>query len=69
MKRVTIILTAIIVALAFPFSSCKKCTTCTEKNTGYTSDYCGTSKQVKDFEKELKDEGSKVGQDWECEAD
>ena len=47
-------------------SGCKKCVTCTERYSGYSSDYCGTSDNVKTFEKDLKEEGSKLGQDWTC---
>jgi len=48
------------------FTGCKKCITCTESQTGYTTEYCGTSKQVKDFENELKSQGSTYGQTWNC---
>jgi hypothetical protein len=48
------------------FSGCKKCITCTERQTGVTTDYCGTSANVKSFEDELKSQGSAVGQDWNC---
>ena len=65
MKK-TLTLVLAIMACSFLFSGCKKCVTCTEANTGVTSDYCGTNKNVKDFENELKRQGSAVGQNWSC---
>ncbi len=47
-------------------SGCKKCVTCTEAHSGVTSDYCGTSSDVKSFEDELKSQGGALGQDWSC---
>jgi hypothetical protein len=60
-------LSIIFVATAFVFSSCKVCTECTEAHTGTTSEYCGTKSQVNTYEKELKDQGSNLGQSWTCE--
>ena len=57
----------ILIASALIFSGCKVCTECIESHTSVSSDYCGTNAQVKNFEDELKDQGSQVGQDWNCE--
>jgi len=65
MKKIVAILVAFI-AVTLLFSGCQKCILCTEKKSGYSTEYCGTSSQIKTFEKELKEEGSKVGQSWSC---
>ncbi len=65
MKKIGTIFGALIV-ITLLFSSCKKCIECTESHSGYTTEYCGTSSQVKTFEDELKKEGSQVGQSWSC---
>ena len=48
--------------------SCKKCVTCTESHSGYSSDYCGTTLSVNKFEDDLKTQGAAVGQSWSCRA-
>ncbi len=65
MKR-EVSLLLICLALSFCIGGCKKCITCTEKVSGYSQEYCGTSAQVNKYEKELKELGSKVGQTWTC---
>ncbi len=59
------VLSVALVSLGL-FSGCKKCITCTESRTGVTTEYCGTSANVNDFEDELKAQGSALGQDWNC---
>jgi hypothetical protein len=70
MKKSTLFLRLAVLFIALMslglFSGCKKCITCTESNTGVTTDYCGSSANVKSFEDELKNEGSALGQDWNC---
>jgi hypothetical protein len=65
MKR----LITIIAALAL-FSCSKddsgRCTTCTETNSGYSQKFCGTRRDVKIFEDELKRQGANFGQKWTC---
>ena len=51
------------------FTSCEVCTTCTEANTGVTSEYCGPKSEVEDFEDSLISTGASVGQDWSCVRD
>lgn len=65
MKTIITILTVIIMA------SCNKddsirCTTCKEQNTGYSQQFCGTRREVKAFEDQLKRTGSNFGQKWSC---
>jgi hypothetical protein len=66
MKKM-ILWTLQVLASAVILGSCKICTECTESHTNVMSEYCGTNKQVNDFEDELKDQGSQLGQDWNCE--
>lgn len=63
MKKTCIFL-ALVGLLAF--SGCKKCITCTEANSNYSTDYCGTKQGCKTFEDGLKSEGSAYGQSWTC---
>lgn len=60
------ILTAFIL-----LASCSKdkgitCTTCTESKSGYSQEYCGSPKEVKTFQDELKRQGKNIGQNWSC---
>jgi len=66
MKKMLLWTVAAIAAVVM-LGSCKVCTECIESHTNVSSDYCGTNAQVKNFEDELKDQGSQVGQDWNCE--
>lgn len=65
MKKIVTIF-VVSVAITLLFSGCRKCINCTESKSGYSTEYCGTSSQTKKFEKDLKEEGSKVGQSWSC---
>ena len=43
------------------------CAYCTEQNSGYQADpFCGTPQEVDVFVKELKKQGSSIGQSWSC---
>jgi len=67
MKRVRTILFVAGMCFFVLFTGCKKCITCTEAHSGVTAqEYCGTPAQVKDYENELKKQGSALGQDWSC---
>jgi hypothetical protein len=66
MKKM-ILFSVAVIALMMVFGSCKVCTECIETYSGVSSDYCGTNKQVNDFEDQLKSEGAQYGQDWNCE--
>jgi hypothetical protein len=66
MKKTFTVLFVAAILVSMLFTGCRKCVTCTESYTGTTSDYCGTSAQVKDFENTLIDEGRQLGQDWSC---
>jgi hypothetical protein len=67
-----VLLATVFFAVEFTFSSCEKyasnyCAACTEARSGYSpADYCGTSSQVDTYIKELKSQGSAVGQSWSC---
>jgi hypothetical protein len=61
--------------VAITIMSCEKddfgnkgsvCTTCTERNSGYSQKYCGSPSEVDFFERELKRQGSNLGQNWNC---
>jgi hypothetical protein len=64
-KNISIVL-YLLIFYSFTIVSCRKCITCTEKKSGYTTEYCGTNTQVKTFEKELIETGKIVGQSWIC---
>jgi hypothetical protein len=67
MKRARTMLFIAGVCFTMLFPGCKKCITCTESHSGVTAEeYCGTPAQVKNYEKELKEQGSALGQDWTC---
>jgi hypothetical protein len=66
MKKM-ILWTVAAIAVVVMSGSCKVCTECIESHTGVSSDYCGTNKQVNDFEDGLKEQGGALGQDWNCE--
>ncbi len=70
MKKATLNVKLIVLCMALLslglFSGCKKCVTCTESHTNVTTEYCGTSSQVKTFEDELKSQGGALGQNWTC---
>jgi len=72
MKKFTVNIKLTVLCIALMslglFSGCKKCVTCTEARSGYSTEYCGTSSQVKTFEDELKSEGGALGQQWTCVA-
>lgn len=69
MKKLTILLWAILL----PVFGCEKdelpheCAWCIEHNTGYIPDeFCGSKAAVKEYVKNLEEDGSALGQDWEC---
>jgi hypothetical protein len=66
MKKMITLSIAVVAAIMI-MGSCKVCTECTESHTGVTSEFCGTNKQVNDYEDDLKEIGSQAGQNWNCE--
>lgn len=60
-----------LIAAIWLLTSCSKeggisCTTCTEKKSGYSQEYCGTPLEVKSFKETLIRQGGNVGQSWSC---
>ena len=64
MKRIIIIIGFLAVI------GCKKddirCATCIEERTQYPLEYCGTKKQIEQYEQSLNLVGLSLGQKWEC---
>ena len=63
--------TLTFIAAIWLLTSCSKdggiiCTTCTESKSGYSQQYCGSPREVKTFERELKRTGGNLGQNWSC---
>jgi hypothetical protein len=74
MKKVTIILTALIVAGGLSFTSCKKCSTCKYvydvAGVSFTYDYpetCGNKKDIDAYEKACSDAANLVGGSCTCD--
>ena len=67
MKKM-ILWTVAAIAVVVMLGSCKVCTECIESHTNVSSDYCGTNKQVNDFEDELKSQGSQLWPGLELRA-
>ena len=60
----------IIIIAALALFSCKKddikCATCIEERTQYPIEYCGTKKEIQQYEQSLNLVGLSLGQKWEC---
>ena len=67
MKKLSLILFfSFSIVCLFSCSEEEVCTTCTESQTGVTSDFCDSESQVDLFESELISQGAGLGQIWTC---